>query len=436
MPDYVSTNVALEVFGALIMLILLVCLLMDERRDDPLRKRLIRIVCCQTVVLVSDAAAFLFDGSAMPCGSLLVNASNFLLYLFSYLLLIAFSDYMAAFFSGRARIARWIPYVTHAVCALGVALVIVSQFNGMFFTVDAAHVYHRESWFWLSQALGILCMLLIFSMVFLYRGVISRRELAFFLLYQILPVIALVLQIFITGPAFLNAAMTLSVVIVCAGIQVEQSRLLEQKEKELSENRIAIMLSQIQPNFLYNALSVIAMECDEAPAEAQKAIVDFAVYLRGNIDSLKQKDVIPFEKELKHTEVYINLERIRLGAGLRVSYDIGTTAFWIPPLTMQPIVENAVKNGAWKREGGRTVSIATLETGTDFVITVSDDGEGEDPEAFQGDGHARGGIDSVRHRLGSQCGGTLAMQSKPGAGTVATVHVPKRNYEHKHNGLQ
>lgn len=217
--------------------------------------------------------------------------------------------------------------------------------------------------------------------------------------------------------------------VVCAIKRVQtafhRAKLAQKQEKELAQSRVAIMLSQIQPHFLYNALSSIQCLCHDNPAAAEKATAAFSEYLRGNMDSLTMDKPIGFEEELRHVSCYLSLEALRFPDKLKVEYDIQTKLFRLPLLTLQPLVENAVRYGISKRLTGGTVRIATQEQEKRFVITVEDDGAGFDPAQPREDGRTHIGIQNVRSRLEQMCGGTLDIQSTPGVGTVAVITIPK-----------
>ncbi len=207
--------------------------------------------------------------------------------------------------------------------------------------------------------------------------------------------------------------------------QYKETIRYQQIQKELYESRVAIMVSQIQPHFLYNSLTSIAMMCSIDPDTAQEATITFADYLRGNMDSLKQKTPVPFSKELEHLKKYLYIEKLRFGDDLNIVYDIQTDNFTLPQLSIQPLVENAVKHGVgMKREGG-TVTIATRETDKAFEVIVSDDGVGFDTEQTKNDGRSHIGMENVRRRLAEMCGGTVTITSVIGEGTTATVTLPK-----------
>ena len=197
-------------------------------------------------------------------------------------------------------------------------------------------------------------------------------------------------------------------------------------EKELEENRIAIMLSQIQPHFLYNVLGTIRGLCRKNPELAWEAIGDFSKYLRGNMSSLTNKEKIYFSTELNHIEAYLRLEKVRIGDRLNIIYDIQERDFLIPPLTIQPLVENAIKHGLFDKAEGGTLILHTRWEDDKIVITVKDDGLGFDESApfSKDDHHTHVGLTNVRTRLKQMMNGQLVVVSTPGEGTTATVILP------------
>jgi len=197
------------------------------------------------------------------------------------------------------------------------------------------------------------------------------------------------------------------------------------KELELTENKISIMLSQIQPHFLYNALSAIAQLCEEDPEKAKKTTIDFSAYLRSNMESLSDKGFISIEKELDHVKNYLNLEKAIYGDSLNVIYNIQTGGFVLPPLSIQPLVENAVKHGIGKNENGGTVTITVCEKNNEYSITVLNDGVWYDAGMIKKDERISIGIENVRRRLSMQCGGTLKVTGEKNKGTTAVVTIPK-----------
>lgn len=206
---------------------------------------------------------------------------------------------------------------------------------------------------------------------------------------------------------------------------MQQEKRLEEQEKELAESRISIMMSQIQPHFLYNSLNTIYHLCVKNPKMAQKAINSFSQYLRGNLDSLKRKTPVLFEEELEHVNVYLSLEKMRFDEELNIVYDIQTKDFMIPALSIQPLVENAVKYGAGKSKQGCTVTIATREYDEFYEILVEDDGVGFKTGENVLNDRSHIGIENVRKRLWAMCQATLTIDSIIGKGTKAVIRLPK-----------
>ncbi|MGN0480099.1 MAG: sensor histidine kinase [Lachnospiraceae bacterium] len=198
-------------------------------------------------------------------------------------------------------------------------------------------------------------------------------------------------------------------------------------EEELKENRLTLAMSQIQPHFIYNSLNSIYHLCDKDVVMAQEAISDFSDYLRQSLSVIERSSLIYFEEELNHVKTYLKLEQLRFGNDLKVVYDVETTEFMLPALSVQPLVENAVKHGICQKEEGVGKVIITVKECKDcFKIIVSDDGVGFTPE-YENKEEVHVGIRNVRQRLNIMCNATLEIASQPGKGTEAIICIPKEN---------
>ena len=312
----------------------------------------------------------------------------------------------------------------HLFNGLLLLLTLASPWTGAAFTVDEDGL-QMGPWFPLLQSVVLLCYLFVTIVILRHRSVLRRREFVFLLLYILIPLAGGLSRIVLPNIVLVNAGFTVATLLILMNVQFEHEVMLKEQEKQLAEGRIDIMLSQIQPHFLFNALISISVLCEKNPMKAQTALNDFADYLRGNLDSLRRTAPVPFSKELKHIKIYLSLEQMRFESELNVVYDIEADSFLLPALTVQPLVENAVKYGVGKKPGGGTVTISTREEATCFSITVADDGVGYDPQETQYDGRTHIGIDNVRARLAAMVGGTLTIQSEKGRGTSATIQLPK-----------
>ena len=197
-------------------------------------------------------------------------------------------------------------------------------------------------------------------------------------------------------------------------------------QEELDNSRIAMMLSQIKPHFLYNVIGTIRGLCRIDADGAWRALGDFSDYLRGNMSALSNSELIHFSGELRHIEAYLRLEKMRMGEELTIVYEIEEKDFFVPPLTIQPLVENAVKHGLFAKEGGGEVCLCSRKTGDEIIVEVFDDGVGFDVNGpGNGEGHHEPiGLSNVRNRIEKMLGGSLSIESNPGKGTKITVVIP------------
>lgn len=421
-----SINVAMEGFGGVFSLVFIASLWMNGQTKEPLERAYIRILMCNTVLLFSDAASWVFKGRLDALSRLVVPVANFCVFSTGYILLAIFTEYLVCFMSERGRtFTRAVPRSMWTFACAAIGLVILSQWNGMYYYIDDRNLYVRGEWFWVSQALGILSMIVNGCLFFPYRKMIQKQEKISIVLYLVLPVAAMVIQTFFYGIALLYLATTISILCAYIGMQIQLSRKYAQKELELEKNRTTLMLSQIQPHFLFNSLSVVKGLCQSDPQQAEIAVDHFSDFLRGNFESLTQFALIPFTQELSHTEHYLELERLRFAERLHIIYDVPVTEFMIPPLSIQPIVENAVRYGISKLEEGGTVTIRTAVKEQAYQITIADDGAGFDTQALPKTDRAHIGISNVRERLQKLCGGGLTIESTPGVGTTAVITIPK-----------
>ena len=218
--------------------------------------------------------------------------------------------------------------------------------------------------------------------------------------------------------------LTMAIVIACVFYYVWlHLQFVREHEQALqAEQRIQIMMTQIQPHFLFNTLSAIRTLCAKDPPTAVHVIEQFSVYLRQNLETLDRSNLIPLERELEHTRIYAEIEMLRF-PNIRVDFDIQDAGYSIPPLTIQPLVENAIRHGVRIREEG-VVSVKTYRDGKDHVIVVTDNGTGFDAGTPQVEGGTHIGLANVRDRMERLCRSSMTIDSRPGEGTSVTLRLP------------
>ncbi len=250
--------------------------------------------------------------------------------------------------------------------------------------------------------------------------------------YSIIPIFCVVLiagsvtmdMAFAQSEQMIVSYLTIAVVMCCILFYswFHLQFVSDYQEDVAARQRIRIMISQIQPHFLYNTIATFRALCKRDPDKAAEVAEKFGLYLRQNLDSLDTDDLIPFEKELEHTRVYADIEMVRF-ENVRVVYDILDSGFSLPPLTLQPLVENAIRHGVRGREEGRVHVRARFLFGY-HTITVIDNGVGFDAAAAASTDRTHIGIKNVRERIETMCGGTLTIESVKGKGTTVTIRIP------------
>ena len=192
---------------------------------------------------------------------------------------------------------------------------------------------------------------------------------------------------------------------------------------ELTQSRMSTMMSQIRPHFIYNTLGTIEQLCDIDPPKAGELVHDFAKYLRGNFGELDNPKPILMSQEMAHVHHYVSIENVRF-PDMTFTFEMNSEDFRIPALTVQPIVENAIKHGLMKLQKGGTIHVVSYETDTHYCVSVVDDGVGFDATVMH-DERKHVGLRNIRERLSAMVNGTMEIESEVGVGTKVLVKIPK-----------
>ena len=206
----------------------------------------------------------------------------------------------------------------------------------------------------------------------------------------------------------------------------KQQRKIASQQREIASQRANVMVLQMRPHFIYNTLASIHSLCRLDPRKARQITMDFTNYLQRNFNAVASDSTIPFSTELEHTRAYLAVEQALFDDLLVVEYDTPFTHFRLPPLTMQPIVEDAVKHGMDPDSDPLHISIRTQHTDSGTEIIVQDNGSGFDPSD---DSRPQTALDNIRQRLEMMCDGKLDLMSCDGGGTTVTVTIPDRKAE-------
>lgn len=311
------------------------------------------------ITITCDMLSNLFAGYISPGARMVTYLTSTAVYVLNFLLLILFIVVLNLQLNKDQLIKHWMLFC----CAVFGAYCILLIFNmrsGWIFSYDNSN-YYREGPFSLIP-LFIYLVIIFGSVVIL---IIKRKKLEedlikFYGYTAVFILLAVIFQAVLFEFSIAHLSISISLLLLYIIIQHSMIQRYMKEEQQLIEYKNLSMMSQLQPHFLYNSLTAI-MGIEGNPPETKKAISDFAKYLRGNLDSIKSRNLIPFEQELKHVEAYVNLEKLRFGDKLNVIYKIETVKFEVPVLCVQMMVENAIKHGITPKKGKGTVNIIVKE---------------------------------------------------------------------------
>ncbi|MBR3170943.1 MAG: histidine kinase [Lachnospiraceae bacterium] len=322
-----------------------------------------------------------------------------------------------------AHVPKWIDYLNIAVCGCSAGFWAVNSVNG-FISTSTVDGIETGPYYLLGQVGGIIVLGIMLALLLRYRREIGLPNVLVLLSFVIFPVITFVFRLVSVDISLMGPALSLSLILVHNYLNVRRTISMSELEKRLAEDRIDIMLSQIRPHFIFNTLNSIYYLCDQDPELAKAAIADFSEYLRTNILTIENSSPVPMKKEMEFVDHYLKLEQMRFRDELEIVYDLQYTDFSVPPLTIQPIVENAVRHGAMMNEDGGCVSIGSYLKGDFVEIVVSDNGPGTDADAAMTADSSHIGIRNVRERLAAILDASLTFESIRGQGSRVTIEIP------------
>ena len=303
-----------------------------------------------------------------------------------------------------------------------------APFNGVFSYATADNQDYRGPLYALLLLPLIAILLLNLWGAVRRRARMSHKAFLSFVIAQAPMTVALLVMLFVDALPLFDISYVLSALAMYSFIlsdQIEQDlrnqREIAQQQREIAHERASVMVLQMRPHFIYNTLMSIHSLCSLDPEKAQQITMDFTNYLRKNFTAVASESTIPFSTELEHTRAYLAVEQAQYDDMLVVDWDTPFTRFRLPPLTLQPIVENAVKHGMDLDSDPLRISIRTRYTDSGTDIIVEDNGPGFDP-SDEGKPHAT--LNNIRQRLEMMCGGSMTIQRRKGGGTVVKVTIP------------
>ena len=420
-----ALNVAIEIWGVVFCAVGIASAFLLAEDDRRYRNLLVGMFASEFLMAGGDAIAGMFRGQEGALAWFMTHAGNLVGFAAGFALMAFLTLYLRVRIeeTGGSSLRRW----TLGVMAGAVVMCAFASL-GLFYYIDESNVYHRSDWYWVGQAFVFLVSSVNAVLLWLCRRGLGRSAVVCLLFFSLAPALSAILQVFVYGLNFNVLASVVGTVVVFLEMQRHSSSIIIERTEELaaarveaSDSRIAVMVSQIQPHFLFNSLDTIYGLVDEDPRLAKEAIASFSRYLRANLDSLKRTSPVPIEREMEHVRTYLELERMSDESRLQYEIDLEAANFKVPALSVQTLVENAVKHGLGAKAEGGKVIVRTREQAGEYTVAVIDNGVG-----FDADNVAWGtGLENTRMRLDALCDGELEVVSEPGEGTTVIMRVPK-----------
>lgn len=297
----------------------------------------------------------------------------------------------------------------------------IAQVTTFLYYITPDNQFYRGSLHPLLMAPLVTILFINLAGVIRQRSRLPKKYYVAFLIH-VLPLTATFLMhtfFFVPVTTFMGVVLsTLSMFGIILYDQIEQ---FVRQQREIAHQRASIMVLQMRPHFIYNVMTSIYYLCAQNPSKAQQVTLDFTAYLRKNFTAIASEDTIPFSDELEHTRAYLAVEQVQCEDRLFVEYDTPHKDFRLPPLTLQPIVENAVKHGMDPEYAPLRIFIQTRKTSSGSEFVVEDDGRGF-TSADNSEPHIA--LANIKQRLAIMCGGKLTIRPRAGGGTVVTVVIP------------
>lgn len=313
---------------------------------------------------------------------------------------------------------------------IGLVMVNAAVFFSAFFSrisfwIEDGH-FHRGTLGYTCHIISLIMLAYFFYLTICEVRRIPKKESIFPLLNVVLIFVGIGIDFFLARQqniTYLTIAIVNGSLFYYIWLHLQFVR--EHEKALIAEQQIQIMMTQMQPHFLYNTLSTIQALCRIDPEKASDTTEKFGIYLQQNLGSINQPELIPIKKELEHTKIYADIEMIRF-KNVRVEYDIKDESFCVPALTVQPLVENAIKHGVRIRKEG-VVTVRTKKTDNGHEVVISDNGCGFDTTQQLGTDKTHIGIRNVEERVRIMCGGSVSIESRLDEGTTVTIRIPEKS---------
>jgi len=338
-------HIVLEYVAALFCLFVLFSLSSDFKKGNTLTRPLFILFLVNFTLLVCDALAWGFRGYEGPVGTIMVYASNFMVFACNFCLLSAgykFTHEYLKKFDGKPL--RWLLGVCYIACAIMIIALFISQFSTLFYAFDSHNLYYRADHYLYLVAVPAIFIVIAIVVVAFNVPIVRRTSCLAVLAFWILPLLGVSYQARNYGIAVSNMAITIALFFLFVTYQITQSLEEAERAKRAQHLQTTVLRSQIKPATLYRTLDDIGELIETDKEAAYDALGYFSDYLRGVTDTIMEEDLIDFEDEMKTTTGYLNVRKLHSDMDFDYELDLAERSFAVPALTIQNLVTE-VLNG-------------------------------------------------------------------------------------------
>ena len=446
----VFIQLVLECWNGVFLFIMLFSLFLGKYSDKRSNTANIKIPMTNEIIIFFIATLFynLFDITAnfhyadtSESGFLWYSGSVFCYYIVGAFQTVFFLQ-LVKIHIAKKNDMRLLGKLTTAVQCLHIpciALLAATPFTKALYWFNESNQYERGELYPVWYYTTVVSFMYIIAVIIIFRKRADPVFLRISVTSAIIPVIAFIITFVNRRISFNNISVSVAALIIFMMYEKNRADVLsaavreaETTKRQLAESRLelersknTLLMAQIQPHFITNSLMALRARCSDNP-EVYESLTNFSRYLRSNFEALGEVSLISFEKEMQNIEAYLALEKENFGDRLNIVYDIAFDGFLVPALSVQPLVENAVRHGVGTYDKGGTVHIGTYRDGDNVVVEVTDDGSGKSNITEKQKDRKGIGIKNVQSRLaGLGCGRLDIIGSESGTTARLTLTDPK-----------
>lgn len=410
-------HLSMEIWGIIFAMLAYLCEWLGRETDKSRGKKIRMMLLLVALLQLCDACAWGFRGNTTSLGMVMTRVSNISVFFIQPGIFCIFIDLLCmqipdAVWKKKAAMA------SYSMLLLTGLVLVSNMFVPFMYAFDETNHYYRQGGY-------ILYYLPVFGIWLVCAYVVAKgnQEWDLIVRTEVIVVVVstlgcMILQILVYGISYTVLGCAIFCLMIAFMHLAEKINMLLVQENELKEMKLMQLRAQMQPHFMFNSLTTIRSLIRRDPNEAYMALTDFSRYLRGSLTSLSDERNWSVSQEMQMVEGYLSLEKRRFGDNLQIAIEIEDTDFFVPILSIQTLVENAVRHGICAMTGGSgCILVRTRKEGNQHVVTIWDSGVGFDPKApVADDGRVHFGLANTRKRVEEN--GEMIIESAPGEGTT------------------